>query len=102
MEFAPPTCSTGAELLEAKQEERGVKMIQAVPQMFPKTKTRFRDYLAIGRFQMGNRQYDLALKPLEQLAKSEDPQERAEGLYQLGICKYERGNYDGASPTSAA
>jgi TolA-binding protein len=97
MEFrAADMLNRGAELLEAKQEERGLKMIQAVPQMFPKTKARFRAYLAIGRFQMGKRQYDLALKPLEQLAESEDPQERAEGLYQLGICKYERGNYDGA------
>ena len=30
------------------------------------------------------------------MAESEDPEERAEGLYQMGICKFERGNFDGA------
>ena len=84
------------ELLEAKQEERGLKMIQSVPQMFPKAKARFQAYLALGKYQMEKHQYDLAVKPLAQLAQSEDAEERAEGLYQMGICKYERGDFDGA------
>ena len=37
----------GLELLEAKQVERGVKMIASVPQMFPKAKARFKAHLAI-------------------------------------------------------
>ncbi len=86
----------GLELIEAKEEDRGLKMIQTVPQMFPKTKARFRAHLAIGKYQMGKHQYDLAAKAFGQLAESADPDERAEGLYQAGICKYERGNFDGA------
>ena len=86
----------GLELLEAREEDRGLKMIQTVPQMFPKTKARFRAYLAIGKYQMGKHQYDLAAKAFGQLAESDDPEDRAEGLYQAGICKYDRGNYDGA------
>ena len=45
---------------------------------------------------MGKHQYELAVKPFAQLAESDDAEERAEGLYQMGICKYERGNFDGA------
>src|ERR1700681_2577502 len=30
----------GIELIEQKQEERGIKMIQSVPQLFPKSKAR--------------------------------------------------------------
>ena len=86
----------GLELLEAKQEERGLKLIQAVPQMFPKAKARFRAFLAVGKYQLGKHQYELAVKPFGQLVESDDPEERAEGLYQMGICKYERGNFDGA------
>ena len=86
----------GLELLEAKEEDRGLKMIQTVPQMFPKAKARFRAHLAIGKYQVAKHQYDLAAKAFGQLAESEDPEERAEGLYQAGICKYQRGNFDGA------
>ena len=97
MEFrANDMLTRGLELLEAKQEERGLKMIQAVPQMFPKAKARFRAYLALGKYQMEKHQYDLAVKPLAQLAQSDEAEERAEGLYQMGICKYERGDFDGA------
>ena len=75
----------GLELLEAKEEDRGLKMIQTVPQMFPKTKARFCADLAIGKYQMGKHQYDLAAKAFGQLAESADPEEHAEGLYQAGI-----------------
>src|SRR5271154_1410597 len=36
----------GVELIEQKQEERGIKMIQSVPQLFPKSKARFKAFLA--------------------------------------------------------
>ena len=86
----------GVELLEQKQEERAVKMIQSVPQMFPKSKARFKAYLALGKIYADKGQYDLAIKQYEHLAESENPDEQAEGLYQTGIGYYNLANYDKA------
>ncbi len=86
----------GMELLDQKQEERAVKMIQAVAQMFPKSKARFKAYLALGKFYSDKAQYDLAIKQYEHLADSENVDEQAEGLYQTGIGYYNLANYDKA------
>ena len=86
----------GLELLEAKEEDRGLKMIANGAADVSQGQGPLPRHLAIGKYQMGKHQYDLAAKAFGQLAESEDPEERAEGLYQAGICKYERGNFDGA------
>jgi len=86
----------GLELLEAKQEERGLKLVASVPQMFPKSKARFKAYLALGQLHMGKRNYDLAIKQFLPLSDSEDPDQQAEGLYQTGICHYNLNNFDKA------
>jgi tetratricopeptide (TPR) repeat protein len=86
----------GVDLLEEKQEERGIKMIQSVAQMFPKSKARFKAYLALGKLYADKSQYDLAIKQYEHLAESENGDEQAEGLYQTGIGYYNLANYDKA------
>jgi TolA-binding protein len=86
----------GVELLESKQEERGLKMISSVPQMFPKSKARFKAWLALGKHYVKTRQFDLAVKQFEHLNDSEDVDQQAEGLYQTGICFYGLTSYDKA------
>lgn len=86
----------GLELLDMKQEERGLKLIASVPRMFPKSKSRFRAHLALGQYHVGKRSYDLAIKQFRQLSESEDADQRAQALYQVGICYYNLNNFDKA------
>src|SRR6185295_13369663 len=51
----------GVELLEQKQEERGIKMVQSVAQLFPKSKARFKAYLTLGKLYNDKGQHDLAI-----------------------------------------
>jgi len=88
--------SNALELIDMRQEERGLKMLQSVPEMFPKSKARFRAYLAVAERLMLMRQYDLATKQLAYMSDSENPDQQAEGLYQMGICYYELNQYDKA------
>lgn len=86
----------GMELLDGKQEERGLKLISSVPQMFPRSKARFKAYLALGKQYVKTRRFDLATKQFDYLAESEDPDQQAEGLYQTGICFYSTNAFDKA------
>ena len=97
MEYrAADMLNKGMELLEAKQEERGVKLIASVPQMFPKSKARFKAYLALGKHYAERRNFELAIKQFEHLADSDDADQQAEGLYQVGICYYHLNSFDKA------
>jgi TolA-binding protein len=88
--------NNGVELLESKQVERGMKLIQSVPEMFPRSQARFKAYLLIAKEYSKTRQFELAIKQLAHLSESETPDEQAEGLYQTGICYYDLGSYDKA------
>ncbi|MBM4042347.1 MAG: tetratricopeptide repeat protein [Planctomycetes bacterium] len=86
----------GIELLELKQEERGLKLISSVPRMFPNAKARFKAYLVLGQHHVEKRNYELAIKQFRYLADSEDADQQAEALYQEGICHYNLNNFDKA------
>jgi len=86
----------GMELLEMKQEERGLKLISSVPRMFPNSKARFKACLALGKYYVDKRNYELAIKQFQQLGDSIDEEEQAEGLYQTGICFYYLNSFDKA------
>jgi len=86
----------GTELLEMKQEERGLKLISSVPRMFPKSESRFKAWLVLGRYHMDKRNFELAIKQFRQLSESEDEDQRAEALYEIGICYYNVNNFDKA------
>ena len=87
----------GVELLDQPQnEERAVKLLQSVPQLFPRSKVRFKAYLALGQHLAKKRNFDLAVKQLEQLEASDDQDQQAEGLYRLGVCYFQMSNYDKA------
>jgi TolA-binding protein len=87
----------GLELLEQpQQEDRAIKLLQSVPQLFPKSKVRFKAYLALGQHYIKKRNYELAAKQFEQLGASESPDEQAEGLYRLGMSHYYLNQFDRA------
>ncbi len=86
----------GVELVEGGQEERGLKLLSSVPQMFPKAKARFKAWLYLARHYMKSGKYDLAVRNLRQLEASEDADEKGEALYQVGICYFLQDNYDKA------
>ncbi len=86
----------GIELLEMKQEERGLKLISSVPRMFPNAKARFKAYLVLGQHHVEKRNYELAIKQFRYLGDSEDADQQAEALYQEGICYYNLNNFDKA------
>lgn len=95
MEFrASDMLNKGLDLLEAKQEERGLKLINSVSIMFPKAKTRFKAYAAAGDYHLQKNRYELALKQFSHLAESDDPDEQADGLFKSGVCYYHLNRYD--------
>jgi len=87
----------GLELIDQPQsEERAVKILQSIPQMYPRSRIRFKAWNALGQYYMKKRNYDLAIKQFEQMNISESEDEQAEGLYRLGICHFLMNNYDKA------
>jgi len=86
----------GLELIQQKQEERGLKLIKSVPENFPKAETRFKAYLAVGDFYVSKREYSLALKQYVLCDDAEDEDVQAEGLYRAGICHYNLNSFDQA------
>lgn len=87
----------GQEMLAQPQtEERGVKLLQSIPAMFPMSKYRFSAWSQLGQYYMGKRTYDVAIKQFEQMVESADLDEQAEALYRQGICYYHMNNFDKA------
>ncbi len=87
---------SAVELLEQNQEERGLKLIAQVPRMFPEAKARFRAFLVHGKYLVTKRRFDEAVKQFKNAADSEDADERAEAMYQEGICHYSMNSFDRA------
>lgn len=86
----------GVELLEARQHERAVKILQQVPRMFPTAKGRFRSYIVLGKHFSSKRQFEEAIQQFKQVEQSENEDERAEALLQVGICQFEMNAIDAA------
>ncbi len=86
----------GLELIAQKQEERGLKIIQSVPEMYPESKAKFKAYVALGDYYISKYNYDAAVKQLLLASKSEDEDVQAESLYRTGICYYNLNQYDKA------
>jgi TolA-binding protein len=86
----------GVDYLEQNLEEQGLKLIRDVPRMYPKTEARFKAYLELGKYLTGKRRFEEAIKALRQVQESENPEEQAEALYQIGISYYHLGQYSQA------
>jgi len=97
MEYkAKQMLNRGLELMEMKQEERAIKLISSVPQMFPKAKARFRAHLLLGEHHIRQGEFDRAIKQFRPVKESEEADQQANALYQTGICHYKMNNYDKA------
>jgi len=86
----------GLELINQQQEERGLKIIQSVPEMYPESKAQFKAYVALGDYYISKYNYDAAVKQLLLASKSDDDNVQAESLYRTGICYYNMNKYDAA------
>lgn len=86
----------GIELIETGQEERGLKLLSSVPQNYPKAKARFQAWLYLGKHYVKKNQWPQAIKVLTQVEDSEDRDQQAEALYQLGICHYKMDQFNKA------
>ncbi|HYE07754.1 MAG TPA: tetratricopeptide repeat protein [Planctomycetota bacterium] len=87
----------GSDLMaEQATEERGIKMLQSIPQLYPASKLRFKAWMALGRYYTDKRSYDLAIKQFAQIEASQDPDEQAESLYRTGICHFMTEKYENA------
>lgn len=84
---------SGQDLLEAKQEERGVKTLTQLIQQYPDTQASLQAELILSEHFIAKKQYDEAIKHLLKLQKVEDETIQADALYKIGICYYNQGQY---------
>lgn len=87
---------SAVELLEQRQEERAVRILEQVPQMFPDARARFRAYVVLGDYHMENRNYDGAVAQFRQVQEGAREEDRAAALLKTGICYYQMSDYDQA------
>lgn len=86
----------GVELLEAKQEERGIKTISQIAQQYPDTKAAVKAELVLGNYFIEKKQYDSAVKHLLKILNAEDLEVQAEAVYKVGICYYNQNQFNQA------
>jgi TolA-binding protein len=95
-------------LLEAGENERGVKMLQTIIQQHPTAHTRFETYLVLGRHLLKEQEHEEAievlrnmnrLKKVDEEFKGEDKDMYLEGLYLTGVCHFHMRNYSSAFST---
>ncbi len=86
----------GLDLLEAKQDDRGVKLLMSIGQMYPGSRAALQADMVLGNFYLEKRQYDLALKRFLNGEKSDNPEIQAEAYYKIGICHYNAGAFSQA------
>ncbi len=91
----------GEALMEDRQEERAVKIMEGVMLNFPRALVRHQAALALGRFHIDKHEYPLAIKTLTSVLNSKDADEddRAQAMYRIGICDYGQSDYDKALST---
>jgi len=86
----------GIEFIESKQDDRGVKLISSIAQMYPKSKAAVKADLVLGDYYIEKKQFDLALKRFLKASAAEDLDIQAEAFYKLGICYYNLNDFNQA------
>jgi tetratricopeptide (TPR) repeat protein len=92
----------GTALVEDRQEERGIKLIAAVPLNFPKSPVRFKAALFLGKYHADKNDFQLAIKNLQPVVDApveEAGADRAEALYRMGACYFGLADYNRALST---
>tara|TARA_B100000809_G_scaffold227852_1_gene240445 strand:+ start:774 stop:2993 length:2220 start_codon:yes stop_codon:yes gene_type:complete len=82
--------------LETKNDDQAEQLLADIPRLFPKTSVRFRARLALGAHFVQTRRFPEAIEQFRALKASDEPDQRAEALYRMGICHYEMNAYDQA------
>jgi len=86
------------DLVEAGERDRGVKMLETIIQQYPKSRTRFKAYLALGRNSFEQREFKKAIDHMRNLGKlkqpdkpieGEDREMYLEGLYVTGVSHFQ-------------
>jgi TolA-binding protein len=97
----------GQELLDAGEDDRGVKVLETIVEQYPENPIRFRAYLALGKHALSRSQqmeaigYLRNLNSLEQPGKEMDDETREvflEGLYLQGMAYFQTRQYAQAFP----
>ena len=95
------------EFLQAKDTERGVKMLETVLEQYPKSHVRYAAFLALGRYYVGVHDLGKAIGYLANLKAFDQPDaeltaaDRAtylEGLYLMGVAYFQMHQYSTAFP----
>jgi len=95
----------GQELLEAAEEDRGVKMLQTIIEQHPRSHIRFQVYLTLGKHYLEAREHAQAIDYLRNLRRLERGNEKLtgkdrdmylEGLYLTGVSHYQMRQYSAA------
>lgn len=95
----------GRELLDAGEEERGVKMLQTIIEQHSRSPIRFQAYLALGKYYLGVHDQAQAIDCLRNLRRLEQGKKKLagddremylEGLYLCGVSYYQMRQYGAA------
>ena len=76
------------ELMKMNEEERGIKLLQSIPQLFPNSKVRFDAMMRLGKHYVEKKQYPLAIKQFTPVLDSGNDVIIAESLYEIGKCNF--------------
>jgi len=95
------------EFLQAKETERGVKMLETVLEQYPKSHVRYAACLALGRYYVGSHDLGKAIGYLANLKAFDQPDTELsaadreiylEGLYLMGVANFQMHQYSTAFP----
>ena len=95
------------EFIQAKETERGVKMLETVLEQYPKSRVRYAAYLALGRYYVGVHDLGKAIGYLANLKAFDQPDAELsaadreiylEGLYLMGVAHFQMHQYSTAFP----
>ncbi len=78
-------------LLESKEDERAVSMLEAVIRMYPTSQARFNASMELGRHFTDKRNFDRAAAELRKAFGAENPEVQAESLLLLGRMQVAKG-----------
>lgn len=71
-------------LLQEREEDRAINMLEAVPRMYPQSQARFKAHLELGRHCLSKRDFDRALAELKKACESKEEEVCAEANFLTG------------------
>lgn len=84
------------DLLAMGEEERGLKLLQNIPRLFPKSKAKYMAQMELGKHFVKKKEFARAVKQFNPVLQSEDDAVLAEALYEIGKSYYFLNQYNNA------